>query len=268
MNNLKKLISLLIVAVMISTMMISAAAAESIPGSGYDENAYIKIGDYNDEVIALHTKLGELGYYYLRPESPWSIWSVKALKILEENLGIEPVDGIVSDKAEYDQLMSVENVIGKNLLYAYETNMMARGYAVENASNMYDNQITLHFDNRDVDPNEFKDLVNWNNLFIQPSTDYTLSFYAKGFGCIRSFLWPDTVERGESSQGNETSYPDGNIITTLSEDWQKVTITWKTMNGLEDTKNMLPARVYGGNEVWISQIKLETGSKATEWTAE
>lgn len=28
-----------------------------------EDGAYIKIGDYNSDVIALHQKLGDLGYY-------------------------------------------------------------------------------------------------------------------------------------------------------------------------------------------------------------
>lgn len=53
------------------------------------ENAYsyININDYGDEVIALHKKLRELGYYHLRAESPLSRKCAEAVKILQENLG-------------------------------------------------------------------------------------------------------------------------------------------------------------------------------------
>ena len=59
--------------------------------------AYINIGDYNDEVVALHRKLADLGYYYIRPESPWSERSKDALRILQENLDWD-ITGTVDNK--------------------------------------------------------------------------------------------------------------------------------------------------------------------------
>lgn len=115
---MKRIVCLLVLFVLVlsvSSVSTVAGAAELIPGSGYDPTAYIRIGDYGDEVVALHEKLGELGYYSLRPESPWSVWSVKALKVLQENLSLDTT-GIVADKEAYDAIMNIENesVIGKN----------------------------------------------------------------------------------------------------------------------------------------------------------
>ena len=87
-----------------STVVVTALA---------EETAYTKIGYYSNEVLLLHRKLAELGYYSLRPESPWSAKSADALKILQENMGWE-ITGTVADKEMYDAILSLENVVGKN----------------------------------------------------------------------------------------------------------------------------------------------------------
>lgn len=227
-----------------------------------EEGAYINIGDYNESVLALHQKLSDLGYYSLRPESPWSAASENAVKILQENLDWDAT-GIVTDKGMYDEILSLEKVVGKNLLHDYETVMTAKGY--QNDTDTYENNLTLHCDNRDGDPSECKDIVGWSGLPILPSTDYTLSFYAKGEGVIHSYLWPNAVGEGRSAQARTTNAPDGNIISELSGEWQAFVITWRTVHTIDEEKKMQPVRVYGGNEVYVSQIKFETGNRATDW---
>lgn len=92
-------------------MIGSVAVAED---GGEDSKAYISIGDYNEAVVDLHRKLSDLGYYGLRPESPWGPASENAVKILQENLDL-PITGIVESKDQLDQLMNADHVIGKNL---------------------------------------------------------------------------------------------------------------------------------------------------------
>ena len=105
------LVSLVLMATMISVSIVAVA----------DEGAYISVGDYNSDVIALHQKLAEFGYYYLRPESPWSTASENAVKILQENLDM-PITGIVTDKEMYDEILGIESVIGKNFaVESYES---------------------------------------------------------------------------------------------------------------------------------------------------
>ena len=103
---MKRIIVVLVSLVLTVIMSIGAVAEEN--------EAYVNIGDYNSDVIALHQMLSDLGYYYLRPESPWNAASENAVKILQENLDL-PVTGTVESKDQLDQLMNAaDHVIGKN----------------------------------------------------------------------------------------------------------------------------------------------------------
>ena len=250
-----------IIVVLVSLVLMVTMISVSV-GAVAEDEAYINIGDYNSDVIALHQKLADLGYYYLRAESPWSAASENAVKILQENLDL-PVTGIVENREQYDSILNTESVIGKNLLEDYEAVMTAKGYQTD--TDTYENNLTLHCDNRTSDSSECKDIVGWSGLPILPNTDYTLSFYAKGEGVIHSYLWPNAVRYGESEQGSKTTAVDGNISSELSDEWKTFVITWRTMDTIDEEKRMLPVRVYGGNEVYVSQIKLEAGYRATDW---
>lgn len=72
-----------------------------------DGGSYINVGDYGSEVIALHQKLADLGYFSLRPESPWSAKSESALKAVQYVLGLDET-GIVADKMQYDSIMGLD----------------------------------------------------------------------------------------------------------------------------------------------------------------
>lgn len=99
--------------VFLALIMISYAAAAVAEESEADSKAYTNIGDYNEAVVALHQKLSDLGYYYLRPESPWSAASEAAVKILQENLDLA-ITGTVESKEQMDEILSLDHVIGKN----------------------------------------------------------------------------------------------------------------------------------------------------------
>lgn len=71
---MKRIIVVLVSLVLAMSTVVVTALAE--------ETTYTKIGYYSNEVLLLHRKLAELGYYSLRPESPWSEKSADALKIL------------------------------------------------------------------------------------------------------------------------------------------------------------------------------------------
>lgn len=85
--------------VFLALIMISSVAVA--------EGAYINIGDYNESVIALHQKLSDLGYFSLRPESPWSEKSASALKNVQYVLGLDET-GIVADRTQYDSIMALD----------------------------------------------------------------------------------------------------------------------------------------------------------------
>ena len=95
-----------IIVVLLALIMIGSVAVA--------EGAYVNIGDYNETVLALHKKLSDLGYYGLRPESPWSTKSSDALRLVQKVLGWNAT-GTVENKEQYEQILSL-NLTGINLL--------------------------------------------------------------------------------------------------------------------------------------------------------
>ena len=114
----------------------------------------------------------------------------------------------------------------------------------------------------------YKDLAINGFIAPQPNTSYTLSFWAKGSGVIKSFFYPNTVVKGVSSQGAKTTASDGNISTTLSNKYEKYWITWTTSSNVTGVKNVIPFRLEGSSniEVWMYGVKFECGNKATDWS--
>ena len=102
---MRKIIVVLLVLVLMVTMSNGVAA---------EDGAYINIGDYNETVLALHQKLSDLGYYSLRPESPWSEKSVSALKQLQYDNGWNPT-GVVEGKDQYEAILAITEK-NKNLI--------------------------------------------------------------------------------------------------------------------------------------------------------
>ena len=114
----------------------------------------------------------------------------------------------------------------------------------------------------------YKDLAINGFIAPQPNTSYTLSFWAKGSGVIKSFFYPNTVVKGVSSQGAKTTASDGNISTTLSNKYEKYWVTWTTSSNVTGVKNVIPFRLEGSSniEVWMYGVKFECGNKATDWS--
>ena len=76
-------------------------------GSAVAEEPLINVGDYNENVIALHQKMSDLGLYGLRSESPWGPASVEGLSLLQGLLGLEET-GNVENAAELEKLLKAE----------------------------------------------------------------------------------------------------------------------------------------------------------------
>ena len=87
-----------LILVFVALIMVVASVATA------EEKPFIAQGDYNENVIALHQKLSELGYYGLRAESPWNAASETAVKILQENMGWETT-GAVEDENQLKTLV-------------------------------------------------------------------------------------------------------------------------------------------------------------------
>ena len=71
------------------------------------------------------------------------------------------------------------------------------------------------------------DVLYMNNVFAPDSGEvYTLSFWAKGSGTIKSFLYPDACERVADNFGQVGTQPDGYLPHTLTSDWQRIRIAY------------------------------------------
>ena len=118
----------------------------------------------------------------------------------------------------------------------------------------------------------YKDVISYSGITLEPSTEYTLSFWAQGRGFISSYLYPDAVEFGyhHNFENRTTNMSDGSINTDLEErTWKRYAITWKTKPNVSETKNLIVGRIHGGIPrgcCYISAPKLEKGNKPTDWS--
>ena len=255
-----------IILVLMALIMIgSVAVAEDA-----DSKAYINIGDYNETVVALHQKLSDLGYYYLRPESPWSEKSEAAVKILQENLDL-PVTGVVTDKGMYDEILGIESVIGKNLLLG--TNQGTTNYSISQKG--FETELGASDDGKGVKitiTSKSED-AKWLVLFfndnqsrrklVGPAGDqYTLSFEAKSnvAGATASIS-----HRQTNWQGNQIDF--GGIRIAEADVWQRFELTGKLIGEVEASQGLYItlAGNTAGAEIEIKNLKLEKGIRATEW---
>ncbi|MGY5269176.1 collagen-like protein [Lactiplantibacillus plantarum] len=101
-----------------------------------------------------------------------------------------------------------------------------------------------------------------NEGFLQPSTTYTASFYAKGTGTFLFFCYP-SVSSGTS---------DTRTRVTLTSNYKLYTITFTTVPNVSGNKNFLLTQSYSPSatdqntvEAYVYGLKLEKGSVATDW---
>ena len=113
----------------------------------------------------------------------------------------------------------------------------------------------------------FIDAYRFNPLIdVEPNTEYTLSFYAKGKGAFNSFFYPNNVSTGIHSNGSTTTSNDGSITTTVTSSWKRYWITWKTASDASGLKNVIISRVHSRADIYICGAKFEKGNKASEWS--
>lgn len=113
-----------------------------------------------------------------------------------------------------------------------------------------------------------------NSIFTpEPNTYYTLSFWAKASTNdvkIHSYFYSSITKEGYNSQGKITSATDGNIVTTLSTAWTRYWITWKTNTSVNNSANVIIARVmrdeHPGITVYYALPKMEKGKMHSDWS--
>lgn len=122
------------------------------------------------------------------------------------------------------------------------------------------------------------DTVTWDlsgKGVIKQGQDYMLSFMAKGdsdadaYAHIAALLHNDgTPDVAVEICGHviNTSTPDGEALMSVSGKWQKYYVHWRVIG--DSLPQAVVLRTYTSSRLFVSQIKLEVGATATEWTAE
>ena len=159
---------------------------------------------------------------------------------------------------------------GTNLLKGTKDFSTGKGNATIDATKYYNFTVLKN----NVPSTGYADMCQWTNLSIKPNTEYTLSFYAKASvnGAKHySYLYPDAVAVGSNSSGATTNAPDGAIITTLTTEWKRYWVTWKTRSTLSGVKSMIPMRILSslattGVTTYICGVHFEEGNRSTDWS--
>lgn len=125
--------------------------------------------------------------------------------------------------------------------------------------------------NSPVGSGKYLDVIRWDNsVNVEPNTEYTLSYYIKGtLDNSNSYFFPSNVESGYGSQGQVVTRDDGSIKFNITENWERVWVTWKTKEDASGLKNIIVSRLQnssGTGKIYIAGVKLEKGNKATDWT--
>ena len=117
----------------------------------------------------------------------------------------------------------------------------------------------------------YSDTVTLRTNGIPTETTYTISFYARAninTSIGNHFYNPNTTTSSLTSQGNKSTSSDGGAIISITTEWKRYWITW-TQTIPTTVKSIIVGRNnHGaiGTEVEIAGIKLEKGTKATDWT--
>lgn len=111
---------------------------------------------------------------------------------------------------------------------------------------------------------------------LEPSTWYTLSFWAKGVN-VATFIYPSVFDNTVISykdgvmQNANTMGADAYILWSLSNTWKRHTFTFKTKSTIGSADQNLLFRLYPKassstlNDVYLCMPKLEVGMQATSY---
>lgn len=162
----------------------------------------------------------------------------------------------------------INNYGGSNLLRGTKDLLGANSQAYV-TSDTYRDFTIARCDNSAATTTTYGNLLTWSNAInVESDAWYTLSFWAKGTGIFTSYFYlasGSLVAEGVNSSGNTTSNADGSIITTVTSDWQRYWVRWKTTTTASGTPTVLPARVYGGNDIYMCGVRLDRGKFAYDW---
>lgn len=101
------------------------------------------------------------------------------------------------------------------------------------------------------------------------NTYYTVSFWAKGNCNILNFFFPSACINAISSDGHTSSAVDGCCVISLTPEWKRYWVTWKTRSDVSGAKNIVVGRIQNqgtGAECYIAGLKFEEGDKNSVWS--
>lgn len=188
----------------------------------------------------------------------------------------------LADVRIYDECLSVKQIkeISKGLILHYPLNS---GYGNENLlvntyEGYYGNGTVLTDETYNgfkirylkYEGTSYKDCIAKSSI-ISPTanTYYTVSFWAKGNCGISNFFYPNNCASGISSDGHTTTSVDGNCYISLTSEWKRYWITWKTRSDVSGAKNIVVGRIQNqgtGAECYIAGLKFEEGDKNSVWS--
>ncbi len=178
------------------------------------------------------------------------------------------------------------NYRGGNLLARADTLTSGDGLTVssrftkllsEDDADRYGSYATLCTDIRNGAAGRI-DTVTWDlsgKNVIKQGEDYMLSFMAKGdsvaddYAHIAAYLYKDgTPDVAVEVCGHviNTSTIDGEALMSVSGKWQMYYVHWRVIG--DSLPQAVVLRTLVDSRLFVSQIKLEVGATATEWTAE
>ena len=165
-------------------------------------------------------------------------------------------------KAYSERLVSEVQPVGENLLR--HTKDFTKGWTGkgESVAETY-NGLTVYYGKSTVDYKE----IRQQEVSLLPSTEYTLSFWAKGVGQVISYCWPYVNEEIIATNGTAAGYTGRDTFNSydLTTEWKRYWTTFRTYSEAKGGAVLL--RVMAGNEAYVCGAKLAQGNKGIVWTA-
>lgn len=152
--------------------------------------------------------------------------------------------------------------LGGNLTYLYGTFI----------KNGYEPDINASY--AKAPANSYAELVKFGEgtndpIALSPNTDYIFSFWAKGTS-LTAYAYRNNNNAEmvtEDCNGNfrsSTEYDDDNTYFTLTNQWKRYWVHWRTKSRTDFIPQMILLRT--SSEAWIAKPKLEVGCTMTDWT--
>ena len=117
--------------------------------------------------------------------------------------------------------------------------------------------------------NSFADILvrKLEKEHLKPSTTYTFSFYLKGEGTVKTYIFPSLIDTSSKAFADGKAIKpnvDGEYTWTLTNEWARHTYTFTTKSSITEDQTIL-FRLPTGSNVDICVPKLEEGAIDTLW---